>query len=135
MFLTMESARLPCCTTFSRLSFSSFVSSPTPRRILSVSAAVLQRVVQLVGQFGRQRREIVDEVERVLDLVRDAGGELAERGQLFGLHQTVLRGAEVVQRGGKLLGARLHLVEQPHILDRDHRLVGESPAQARSRAP
>ena len=25
----------------------------------------------------------------------------------------------------KILGARLHLVEQPHVLDRDHGLVGE----------
>ena len=25
----------------------------------------------------------------------------------------------------KIVGARLHLVEQPHVLDRDHRLVGE----------
>ena len=26
---------------------------------------------------------------------------------------------------GELLRSRLHLVEQPHVLDRDHRLVGE----------
>ncbi len=25
----------------------------------------------------------------------------------------------------ELVGARLHLVEQPHVLDRDHRLVGK----------
>ena len=84
-----------------------------------------QHVIQFVDQLGRQRGEIVDEIERVLDLVGDAGGELAERGQLLGLHQPVLRGAQFVERRGKFPGARLHLVEQPDVLDRDHRLVGE----------
>src|SRR5262249_59215663 len=31
----------------------------------------------------------------------------------------------LLQRLGELARARLHLVEQPHVLDRDHRLVGE----------
>src|SRR5262249_27502099 len=31
----------------------------------------------------------------------------------------------LLQRLGKLARARLHLIEQPHVLDRDHRLVGE----------
>ena len=35
----------------------------------------------------------------------------------------------LLQRLGQLAGARLHLVEQPHVLDRDHRLVGESGDQ------
>src|SRR5262249_21523054 len=35
------------------------------------------------------------------------------------------RGSLLPQRFAQLLRARLHLVEQPHILDRDHRLVGE----------
>ncbi|MEY9528684.1 hypothetical protein ABIF70_009825 [Bradyrhizobium japonicum] len=86
--------------------------------------------VQLVGQLGRERGEIVDEVERVLDLVRDAGGELAERGQLFGLDQTVLRGAQIVERSGELPRAVLHLVEQAGVLDRDHGLVGKGLEQA-----
>ena len=57
-----------------------------------------QRLAQFVDEFDRDRREIVDEIERVLDLVRDAGGQLAERGELLGLHQAVLRGAQVFQR-------------------------------------
>ena len=55
----------------------------------------------------------------------DAGGELAERGELLRLDQAVLRLAQVVERGGELLRARLHLVEQAHVLDRDDRLIGE----------
>jgi len=56
----------------------------------------------------------------------DASGELAERGQLLGLHQAILRGAEFVDQGGELIRSRLHLVEQPHIFNRDHGLVGEA---------
>ena len=58
----------------------------------------LERVIQLVGQFRRQRREIIDEIERVLDLVRDAGGELTERGEFFGLDQAILRRLQITQR-------------------------------------
>ena len=35
----------------------------------------------------------------------------------------------LLQRLAKLARARLHLVEQPHVLDRDHRLVGEGGDQ------
>ena len=35
---------------------------------------------QFVEQFGRNTREIVDEVERVLNLVCDPRGQLAKRG-------------------------------------------------------
>ena len=35
----------------------------------------------------------------------------------------------LLQRLGKIARARLHLVEQPHVLDRDHRLVGEGRDQ------
>ena len=38
----------------------------------------VQRLAQFVDQFSRDSREIVDKVERVLDLVGDAGGELAQ---------------------------------------------------------
>ena len=64
---------------------------------LAVHRDRLEHVIQFIGQFRRQRREIIDEIERVLDLVRDARGELAERGELFGLDQAVLRGAQIVE--------------------------------------
>ena len=48
-------------------------------------------LLQLVEQFDRQAGEVVDEIERVLDLVGDAGGQLAERGHLLGLDQVGLR--------------------------------------------
>ena len=60
---------------------------------LGVHRDRLERVIQLIGQFCRQRGEIIDEVERVLDLVRDPSGELTERGQFLGLDKAVLCGA------------------------------------------
>ena len=125
MFLTMESARLPCCTTFSRLPFSSLRQLADFLAHLPIERAGSSISSSSSIKLGRKRREIIDEIERVLDLVRDAGGELAERGELLGLDQAVLRGAQIVERCGQLPGALLHLVEQPHVLDGDHGLVGE----------
>src|SRR5208337_3800257 len=45
----------------------------------------LDHIGELADQLARQGREIIDEIERVLDLVGDAGGELAEGGELFRL--------------------------------------------------
>ena len=59
----------------------------------------------------------------------DAGGELAERGELLGLHQAILRGAQVVERQRQFAGSLLNLIEQANILDRDHGLVGEGRDQ------
>ena len=74
---------------------------------LGIELRALERILQFVDQLDGNRREVVDEIERVLDLVGDAGGELAERGELLGLHQAVLRGPQFLQRlrqfGGALL--------------------------------
>ena len=122
----MASARLPCCTTLSRLPRSVSVSSLISLRRLFVEAHVLEGFLQLINQFGRHPREIVDEIERVLDLVRDAGGELTKRGELLRLHQAVLRGAQVLQRCGQFARAGFHAFEQAHILDCNCGLVSES---------
>ena len=55
----------------------------------------------------------------------DAGGELAERRQLLGLDQSVLRDTQVVERSGKFFGACLQLVEQPGVFDRNNCLIGK----------
>ncbi len=44
-----------------------------------------QHLAQFVEQLARKGREVVDEIQRVLDLVGDARGELAKRGELLGL--------------------------------------------------
>src|SRR5262249_20512181 len=69
-----------------------------------------------------QRREIVDEVEWVLDLVRDPRGKLAERGQLFGLDQTVLGRTKVVERLAEVVSTLAQLAEQTCVLDSNHSL-------------
>ena len=63
----------------------------------------LEFAEQLAGDFG----EVVDEVERVLDLVGDAGGELAERGHLLGSDQVLLYRLERGERGLGALARRL----------------------------
>ena len=87
------------------------------------------RLVQLIQQIDRQIGEVVDEVERVLDLVRDAGGELAERGHLLRLHQPVLRAAQIGQRGLGGGARAAGFLEQPRVLDGEHGLSGEGLQQ------
>jgi hypothetical protein len=88
-----------------------------------------KRFAQFVDQLDRDGREIIDEIERVFDLVGYSGGQLAERSKLFRLHQAVLRGAQIFERLAQLLGSHLNVVKQAHILDRDHRLVGKGGQQ------
>ena len=90
-----------------------------------------KRLPQFVNELDRDSREIVDEIERVFDLVRDAGGQLAERGEFLGLHQAVLRGAQVLQRLRQFAGAGLHAFEQPRVLDGQHGLVPRRSAEDR----
>ena len=97
MFLTIESARLPCCTIFER-----FFLQQTGQLVdflakMFRKSRLLQEVIELIRQLNGERGEIIDEVERILDFVGDARGELAERCKLLGLHKTVLRGTEVVK--------------------------------------
>src|SRR5262249_49702452 len=52
---------------------------------------------QLVQQFDREAGKIVDEVKRVLDLVRDAGGQLPERRHLLRMDQARLSYLQLAQ--------------------------------------
>ena len=88
--------------------------------------------LQLVEQFDREAGKVVDEVERVLDLVRDAGGQLAERGHLLRLDQPVLGAAQINECGlgggastARFLAARPQFLKQPRILDGEHGLPSE----------
>ena len=65
--------------------------------------AGLEGLAQLADQLDREIGEIVDEVQWVLDLVRDSRGELAERSKLLRLHQPILRGVQSGKRGLRLL--------------------------------
>ena len=61
--------------------------------------------------------------------MRDAGGKLAERGELLGLNQAVLRGPQVIQRLRQFPRAGLHAFEQSRVLYGQNRLCGEGLQQ------
>src|SRR6516165_4958559 len=63
-----------------------------------VSADRLHCVLQLIEQFDREAGKVVDEIEGVLDLVRDAGGHLPERRHLLRMDQARLRRLQIAQR-------------------------------------
>ena len=55
-------------------------------------------VLQLLQQFDREAREVVDEIERVFDLVRDTGGHLPKRRHLLRMDQARLRDLQLAER-------------------------------------
>ena len=82
-------------------------------------------------------REAVDAPSRLMMRGHSAGARRAADSAMRIEHGLKVEGRaaddveHVAGRGlllehlGELVGARLHLLEQPHVLDRDHRLVGE----------
>src|SRR5262249_35191075 len=70
------------------------------------------RLADAGGMFGNRLENRCYVARRA----RDHGQDIADRGLLL-------------QRLRELARARLHLVEQPHVLDRNHRLVGEGRCQ------
>jgi hypothetical protein len=84
------------------------------RRTLVVAEGRYRRgrcLPQFQQQFARQLGEVVDKIERVLDLVRDAGGQLTERRHLLRMDEAglsrlqLLQGALAVSRADLGLGA------------------------------
>ena len=57
--------------------------------------------------------------------MRNAGGELAKRGEFFGLNQALLCCAKLFQRSRQFLRSLAKLVQQPRIFNCDHGLVGK----------
>src|SRR5262249_52293252 len=81
----------------------------------------LQCLVQLIKDIDHPSIRI-----RKLDCLGDDRGQhgLEIKRGVYCLRHLAKR-AQFLYRLGKLAGARLHLLEQPHVLDRDHRLIGE----------
>jgi hypothetical protein len=63
-----------------------------------IERRALERLPQLIDQFSRDARKIVDKVEWILDFVGDSGGQLAKRGKLLCLNEAVLRRSQILQR-------------------------------------
>ena len=83
----------------------------------NLAVAERHRVPNLASQMPR--RILQHRLEHRLQFARRAADDLQH-----------LRGRRLLlQRLGQIARARLHLVEQPHVLDRDHRLVGEGRDQ------
>jgi hypothetical protein len=68
-----------------------------------------------VGRLAQHRRALRDGFEDRLDVFRRAGDHSEDRS----------RGRLLLERLGQLPVPGLELLEQPHVLDRDHRLRGE----------
>jgi hypothetical protein len=66
------------------------------RARMRVEPALPEQLAQLVQQLARQVGKIVHEIERVLDLVSNPRGELAERGEFLRLDQPVLGLSEII---------------------------------------
>ena len=88
------------------------------------------RLIQLIQQIDRQIGEVVDEIKRVLDLVRDAGRQLPQRRHLLGLHQPVLGAAQIGQRDLGSGARTMRFLEQLRVLDREHSLPREGLQQS-----
>src|SRR5262245_59592232 len=65
---------------------------------LAIEVGTSKRLPQFINQFDRDAGKIVDEIERVLDLVRDTGGKLTKGSELLRLDETVLCGSQVFER-------------------------------------
>src|SRR4051794_25916045 len=72
----------------------------------------LDGLVELLDKLRREIGEVVDEVQRVLDLMRDTSGELTQGGELLSLNEAVLRSAELLERAAELARPRLHLLKE-----------------------
>jgi hypothetical protein len=99
------------------------------RSLFVVEINRLERIAKFIDQLLGECGEIVDEIERVLDLVRYPGGELPKRGELLCLNKAILCGAQLLQRKRKLLGSLLHLFEHADVADGDHGLIGKGLQQ------
>ena len=86
--------------------------------LVELLPGVVEDLLHLLGELARDLREVLDEVERVLDLVGDPGRQLAEGGQLLLEDHLVLGAPKVGQHsleldvlGPHLLGQHLDEVE------------------------
>src|SRR6185437_14982620 len=77
------------------------------------------------NQFRRNRRKIVDEIQRIFDLVGDARSQLTKRREFFRLHQPVLGGPQIFERLRQIACTRLHAFKKSDVLNRDGSLVGK----------
>ena len=71
-----------------------------------------ENLFQLLDEFLGHFRKVLDEVQRVLDLVGYAGGQFTQRRQLLLRDDLVLRALQVAERRFELIVLALELVGQ-----------------------
>ncbi len=94
MFLTIESGSLAVLYYLFEIAAEHIAKFRHFSGDFRVQLRLFQRALKIINQFGGYRREIIYEVERILDLMRNPGGQLPERSEFLGLHQAVLRGSQ-----------------------------------------
>jgi hypothetical protein len=67
-----------------------WVNSSSSSRFWSSKSNRFESIAEFIDQFIGERGEIVDEIEWVLDLVRDTCGQLPERRHFLGMEQAGL---------------------------------------------
>ncbi len=99
-------------------------------QLVLLGAGRSDRVPQLLQQLAREFGKVVHKVERVLDLVGDAGGELAQGRHLLGMDQIGLRLFQLLMRDAQVALAPALLVEQLGVAHGERRLGGKGLDQA-----
>ena len=74
-----------------------------------------ERFLQLVDQLNGKPGKVIDEIERVLDFVGDAGGKLTQGRKLLRLNEAVLCGSQILKRSAQFTRALLLRLEQPRV--------------------
>ena len=95
-------------------------------QLVLLGAGRSDRVPQLLQQLAGELGKVVHKIERVLDLVGDAGGELAQGRHLLGVDQIGLRLFQLLVRHPQVALAPALLLEQLGIAHGERRLGGES---------
>ena len=95
-------------------------------QLVLLGARRSDRVPQLVQQFAGELGKVVHKIQRVLDLMGDAGGELAEGRHLLRMDQIGLRLFQLLVRHPQVALAPALLLEQLGIAHGERRLSGES---------
>ena len=111
MFLTIASARLPCCTTLSRL----------PCSVSAISVISALSLLSRCAPPSASRNSSMSSTETAEKLLTKLSGfliscaipagQLTERGKFLRLYQAILRGLQILQRFSQFARPGFHALE------------------------
>ena len=125
MFLTIESARLPCCTTFSRLPLSMCVSSSISSRVLSsIVASLSTSFISSISSADNAEKLLTKLSGFLISWAMPAVSWPSEASfSVCTRRSCAVRSSSSDCDSSSVRS--LQFVEQAGVLDRDHGLVGE----------